>query len=166
VATYPYRDGLFEDDTFSDLEGMDAAEKILLLARELGFSMEMQDLDIEPLAVRRPIVNWDYITDEFKAEDESMWARARAAAARGCTLRYVQRIECDPATELGGQHDFSNVSVSSKLEEVPVGSAHAMVKGALYHFSFHTGRYSQAPLIVQVSPSPPCTHTCTCTHAR
>ena len=38
---------------------------------------------------------------------------------------------------------------SVRLEEVPLKSAHAMVKGATYHFSFHTERYRQSPLIVQ-----------------
>jgi homoserine dehydrogenase len=36
-----------------------------------------------------------------------------------------------------------------KLEEVPLGSNYALVKGAVYHFSFHTERYSQTPLMVQ-----------------
>lgn len=38
---------------------------------------------------------------------------------------------------------------SVSLEEVPLKSAHAMVRGATYHFSFHTERYRQSPLIVQ-----------------
>lgn len=38
---------------------------------------------------------------------------------------------------------------SVRLEEVPLESPHAMVKGATYHFSFHTERYRQSPLIVQ-----------------
>ena len=31
-----YRQGLFEDDVFLDLEGTEAAQKLLLLSRELG----------------------------------------------------------------------------------------------------------------------------------
>jgi hypothetical protein len=37
-----------------------------------------------------------------------------------------------------------------RLEEVPLVSALAQVKGAVYHFSFHTDRYSQSPLVIQV----------------
>lgn len=150
-----YNQGLFEDDTFSDLEGVDAAEKMLILARELGYPLHLKDIDIEPLAMRREIASWDTVTDEFAAEDAAMATRAREAAERGCTLRYVQRIECDPPAELGGRHTHhsSTVSVSVKLEEVPFGSTHALVQGPLYHFSFHTDRYSQAPLVVQVKTS-------------
>lgn len=36
-----YSRGLFEDDAFIDLEGLEAAEKVLVLCRELGFNMSM-----------------------------------------------------------------------------------------------------------------------------
>ena len=32
---------------------------------------------------------------------------------------------------------------------MPLDSPHASVKGATYHFSFHTERYRQSPLVVQ-----------------
>ena len=38
---------------------------------------------------------------------------------------------------------------SVRLEEVPLTSPLAQVKGAIYHFSFHTDRYSQSPLVIQ-----------------
>jgi aspartokinase/homoserine dehydrogenase 1 len=146
-----YNQGLFEDDTFSDLEGVDAAEKLLILGRELGYPLNLSDILIEPLAMRRMIADWASVTDEFSAEDERLRQRAAEAAAKGCTLRYVQRIECNPPAELGRRRVCkSEISVSVKLEEVALGSTHAMVKGPLYHFSFHTDRYSQAPLVVQV----------------
>jgi homoserine dehydrogenase len=108
-----YNQGLFEDDTFSDLEGVDAGEKVMILARELGYPLRgLQDVLVEPLAHRREIASWDTVTDEFAREDVELAARAAAAASRGCTLRYVQRIECDPPAELGGRNTLplSNVS--------------------------------------------------------
>jgi homoserine dehydrogenase len=48
-----------------------------------------------------------------------------------------------------GNQSTVNARASVRLEEVPLGSPHAMVKGPIYHFSFHTERYFQNPLVVQ-----------------
>jgi aspartokinase/homoserine dehydrogenase 1 len=143
--------GLFEDDPFLDLEGTEAAQKLLILARDLGVPMQIEDIDIEPLAKRREVGSW---TDAdlggvFAAEDKAMAARAAEALANGCTLRYVQRIECSPPAELGNPEGM-RAKASIRLEQVKLDSPHAMVKGAIYHFSFHTARYAQNPLVVQV----------------
>lgn len=143
-----YKQGLFEDDAFLDLEGLEAAHKLLILARELGVAMCIEDIDVEPLASRRPIASWHDLKDEFAAEDASMRERVLQAASRNCTLRYVQRIVCNPAAELGNQRSVA-AKASVRLEEVPLDSHQALVKGAVYHFAFHTERYAQNPLIVQ-----------------
>jgi len=140
--------GLFEDDVFVDLEGTEAAQKLLILGRELGCSMSIEDIFVEPLASRRKVDSWHDLSEVFAVEDIDMAKRARDAKAKGCTLRYVQRIECStPAGFNTGESVQAKASV--KLEEVPLDSAHGNVKGATYHFSFHTERYRQSPLIVQ-----------------
>lgn len=144
-----FRTGLFEDDVFRDLEGTEASQKLLMLARELGFSMELEDIEIEPLASRRDIDSWTNLGDAFAEEDRNMAARVTAAAEKGCTLRYVQRIDCTPAVVLGGVPSVGG-RASVRLEEVSLHSPYAMVKGAVYYFAFHTERYSQHPLVVQV----------------
>lgn len=140
--------GLFEDDVFKDLEGTEAAQKLLILARELGVPMRLSDVNIEPIARRRALEGWDSMGDAFAEEDALYARRAATAASRGCTLRYVQRIDCTPAAALGGKRKIHAVA-SVKLEEVPLDSPLAMVKGALYYFAFHTERYNRNPLTVQ-----------------
>lgn len=143
-----YRQGLFEDDVFADLEGIEVAEKLLILARELGIPLRVGDVQVEPIAKRREVINWDNLGDTFADVDKMLGERLAAAKSRGCTLRYIQRIECTPAAELGPQRSKANAYV--RLEEVPRESRLAMVKGAVYHFAFHTERYKQNPLVVQV----------------
>ena len=128
-----YAQGLFEDDVFVDLEGTEAAQKLLILARELGIPMVLEDIAIEPLAARRHIDSWTSLGSAFEREDAIMAAKAKEATSRGCTLRYVQRIECSPAAELGAGHRV-HAKASVRLEEVALGSPHATVKGAIYHF--------------------------------
>jgi aspartokinase/homoserine dehydrogenase 1 len=140
--------GLFEDDVFRDLEGIDVAEKLIVLGRELGIPMKIEDVEIEPLAPRRPIDTFLDLSQSFPEEDRLFKEKAAAAARKHCTLRYIQRIECSPAVGLA--HSFTGkVRATVKLEEVPLHSALAMVKGPLYHFAFHTDRYSQSPLVIQ-----------------
>jgi aspartokinase/homoserine dehydrogenase 1 len=144
-----YSQGLFEEDVFRDLEGTESAQKLLILARELGVPMQLSDVKIEPIATRRDIDRWDSFGGAFAEEDTIFAKRAAAAASRGCTLRYVQRIDCTPAATLGNKKGKIHAVASVKVEEVPLDSPLAMVKGAVYHFAFHTERYQRNPLIVQ-----------------
>eukprot|EP01040_Poterioochromonas_malhamensis_P013267 gene13267-14571_t len=140
--------GLFEDDVFRDLEGVEAAEKLIVLARTIGINLSVEDVEIEPLATRRPITTFVDLTGVFPQEDRDLAEKARQAKERGCTLRYVQRIKCTPAAELGNRFE-GQVKASVRLEEVPLSSPLAAVKGPVYYFEFHTDRYAQNPLIIQ-----------------
>jgi bifunctional aspartokinase / homoserine dehydrogenase 1 len=96
-----YSTGLFEDDVFVDLEGTEAAQKLLILGRELGCPMSIEDIVVEPLATRRKVDNWGDLKVVFAKEDIDMARRAKEANAKGCTLRYVQRIECSTPAGFG-----------------------------------------------------------------
>lgn len=96
-----YSTGLFEDDVFVDLEGTEAAQKLLILGRELGCPMSIEDIAVEPLATRRKVESWQDLKVVFAAEDIIMAKRAEEAHSKGCTLRYVQRIECSTPAGFG-----------------------------------------------------------------
>lgn len=157
-----YKTGIFEDDPFSDLNGSDSAVKALIISRELGYATTLNDLVVEPVAKTRIIDSWSKITDEFAEEDKEYATRAENAAKKGCTLRYIQRIECDPPAQHGLDRKGCTIKVTSRLEEVPMDSTLAQVKGYMYQVSFHTDRYSQSPLTIQVSYYPPFTSCCSC----
>ena len=140
--------GLFEDDAFQDLDGTEAALKLLVLLRELGLASRLTDVEIEPLARRRSVTTWVDLSTTFVEEDRLYAHRVQAAKAKSCTLRYVQRIQCIPPIEVGRKYK-GEIKASVRLEEVPLDSAYARVKGPLYYFSFHTERYAQNPLVIQ-----------------
>ena len=144
-----YNQGLFEDDPFLDISGTDSAQKLLVLGRELGIPLRLEDVEIEPLAQRRAVNNWHKLETVFAEENRLLQERFDAAHAKGKVLRYVQRIECSPGAELGVSHVKATATV--RLEEVERDSVYAKVEGPVYHFSFHTARYAQYPLVVQVS---------------
>lgn len=143
-----YSQGLFEDDPFADLEGTEACEKLLILARDMGIPMNKADIFVENLARRKNVLSWNSLDDIFSEENKIFAEKALLAKSHNSTLRYIQRIECIPPIELG--KTIGKVKASIKLEEVPLDSPLAKVKGAVYFFSFHTERYQQHPLIIQV----------------
>ena len=104
--------GYTEPDPRQDLGGRDAARKALILARMLGYRLEMEDVAIEPLY---PASMEGLSVDEFLREadalDAPMAARAAALTRGGRKLRYAARIEngacqvglagADPDSKLG-----------------------------------------------------------------
>ena len=102
----------------------------MILARELGIPLTFDDIIVEPLATRREVSNWLALEDVFKEEDEALKIRQSVARSNGNVLRFVQRIDCSPAVELGKEGVVATASV--RLEEVPIGSVHAQVQYSLY----------------------------------
>ena len=147
-----YQKGLFESDAFEDLDGIEASQKLLVLARELGIPLNIEDVEVDSLAKHREVSNWLNIVEDgtFKEEDQKMKEKVERAAKNNSTLRFIQRINISPAIEIGNQSSHVNCVASSKLEEVDKKSSYAQISGPIYHFSFYTARYSQSPLIIQV----------------
>jgi predicted hydrocarbon binding protein len=134
--------GYTEPHPADDLSGLDVARKALILARELGMSLELDDIVVEPL-VPHAVLEATNIEDFFAALTawepvmEELLAEYRAD---GRTLRYLARIE-------PGEDGAFRVAVG------PVGipSSHPAVRlrGAESFVAFTTERFNDHPLIVQ-----------------
>jgi len=129
--------GYTEPDPRDDLSGMDVARKLIILAREMGLTLEMTDVQVEGL-VPKALENSS--VDEFMARlpefDAAMAALLADARQENQVLRYVGRIDADGKatvglTRLDARHAFANIALTDNVVR------------------FATRRYCDNPLIVQ-----------------
>ena len=87
--------GYTEPDPRDDLNAMDAARKILILARECGLSLEFANVKIEPILPQAcfKAKNIDAFFLELEKTDTVFEKRRAQASAEGKLLRYVAVIE-------------------------------------------------------------------------
>jgi len=129
--------GYTEPDPRDDLSGLDVARKLVILARERGDAMTLEQVALESLV---PEALREVPREEFLARltelDGPLEARFRAAQARGEVLRYVAR--------LGGP-----MEASVGLVALPADHAFAHIRLTDNIVQFTTDRYRANPLVVQ-----------------
>ena len=129
--------GYTEPDARDDLSGMDVARKLVILAREAGMPLSLDDVDVQglvPDALRE--VDRDAFMAGLEALDAPMQAALGAARANGCVLRYVARLERDGKAQVA-------------LRELPADHAFAHLRLTDNSVQFTTRRYRDNPLVVQ-----------------
>ena len=88
-----YRLGYTEPDPRDDLGGVDVARKALILARGIGWRMEMEQVEIRSLYPERMAgLSVDSFLAELPSLDEEYGARVASAAAEGKVLRYAATL--------------------------------------------------------------------------
>ena len=131
------RRGFTEPDPRDDLSGQDVARKLIILGREMGLTLELQDVQVESLV---PAELAGGSIEEFMAQlpryDAAIAERLAAARARGKVLRYTGTLSASgEATvglkELDARHAFANIALTDNVVR------------------FATRRYCDNPLIVQ-----------------
>ncbi len=129
--------GFTEPDPREDLSGQDVARKLLILARQIGLAMDLDEVKVESL-VPKPLATGRYsprFLSAFEGADAGFASRLTRAAARGAVLRYVGILEHGKA--------------SAGLREFPKSHPVASAKGSDNLIAFTTKRYSRTPLVVQ-----------------
>ncbi len=129
--------GYTEPDPRDDLSGIDVARKLVILAREAGQLITLEDVEIENLV---PPALREVALDEFLARLEEMdaplQARLEDAQATGGALRYLARMDRE-----------GRASVA--LVVPPDGHASLYSRLTDNLIQFHTLRYTDNPLVVQ-----------------
>ena len=129
--------GFTEPDPRDDLSGMDVARKVVILGREMGLNITLDDVAVESLV---PDALTDGSVDAFMAglpeHDEAMTNILREARAAGQVLRFVGSVDHtgEASVRLGrydDEHAFARIHRTDNIVQ------------------FRTERYNENPLIVQ-----------------
>ncbi len=129
--------GYTEPDPREDLSGMDVARKIVILARELGFGVTMDDVKVHNL-VPKPLTqcSTDTFMQELPKYDAQIKANIQANIKDNEQAVYVGAIHNDGTVEVG-------------IKSFPMSHPFARLKGTDNMLIFHTHRYNELPLVIQ-----------------
>ena len=127
-----------------DLSGLDAARKALILARELGYTIELSAVQLAPLVPESLLEERSLSTffDALEGHAPVMAAQVDAWKREGKVLRYLARI--DPEA-----HERGEPLLSVGPMAVPAAHPAARLRGTESFVAFTTNRYQEYPLIVQ-----------------
>ncbi|MEO7531378.1 MAG: bifunctional aspartate kinase/homoserine dehydrogenase I [Sediminibacterium sp.] len=136
VVKQAQEEGYTEPDPRLDLGGTDVMRKIMILAREAGQHLEMDDISNQyflPLSCFEGSVE-DFYT-EMEKQEAHFKAIYEAAAKENCKLKFVAKYE--------------NGKASVGLQHIPAESDFYHLYGKDNLVLFYTERYPEQPLVIK-----------------
>jgi len=129
--------GFTEPNPAEDLNGMDVARKVLIIAREAGMNLELEDIELQSLITPElgQITNGDEFMQKLPQLDAEISQMVQKAEAENKQLRYVAKIE----------QGKCQVKIESFEQSHPLYS----VEGGENALAIHTNYYQPIPFVIR-----------------
>ena len=137
VVAQAQEEGYTEPDPRIDLSGKDVARKILILARESGYEMELDDIENQsflPKSSRDASTVVEFYKS-LKLEGDHFNEIYKKALQNNCRLKYVA--------------EFDQGKAKVSLQEIPSDHPFYHLEGKDNIVLFYTERYSEQPLLIK-----------------